>query len=1016
MTSMLSIFKQRPLYQKLLFIGLSCYGVFCISLGLIAPYIAKKQLAPFITQQIGRETSIEDIRFNPFTFELTVDKFAIAEQNNNQVFIGFDKLYVNASPWKSLFQLSVSLQEATLTAPMFNLERLTEQTFNFSDIANKLQQNDMVTTDSETVQNTSPIAIQIKKINIQQGVVAIKDVVSDSQVIYPKINLEFNDFDSVASTVETSKGTQQKHNLYAISLSDEHGSQLDLTGQFELFPLTVETNITLSQFRLAKYWQFIDEYFDIQLKQGLLNIDSKITVKARAQQPTPFQFVVEDTKIQITDINATHANEEKIVINSIGVNQVNLDNLSKQITIDSFEVNKAKIALNVSTTGADLLTLVMPKSMDSNSNDNTQHSLNEEPPAESRPWLVMLQKVDISEFDVNLGESVASDNTIKWQISQINLQTGMIKSDLSEPLTYNLSAKVNTNSELASLGTINLIDQTLLADFSYKNMHLVALQPYIGKFINVTIEDGIFNTQGKLKVDAKNELNYQGSVWVDQLAIKDNVLHQPLLNWQKMSINQLQFDRQTSTIAIDEIQLDELFSRIIIAEDRSTNISHLLIQNDSEAKQASTSPSIDTTEDSAQSAIAPVISINQIKLTNSSAFFADNSLTPNFASGIELLNGTIKQLTNNPQTTASVNLAGKIDKYAPVTLKGDVNPLLDQPYLDLNLNFKNVELTSVNPYSGTYAGYYIDKGKISLDLTYQLKNNALIGSNHIVIDQLQLGKPSNSDLATSLPVTLAIALLQDRHGVIDLGVDVEGDLNSPSFSFGSIIMGAIGNIITKAVTAPFSLLASLVSSDEPLDKVNFDFGSSQLKSEQSSHLTTLAKALAERPLLIVNLKGSIDAVNDSQTMAETKLHTKLANLAAIEVAQVPDNLSASQFPASGPLTTALYQLYQTEFNQDPEDVKQSILTEVGSENTNQQVALTEEQLSTKWHIALYNLLKNNQQITQTELGILAQNRSKTVKTFLVEQGQIDPKRIFIMESRINTAQELAEVQLELQPN
>ena len=130
-----------------------------------------------------------------------------------------------------------------------------------------------------------------------------------------------------------------------------------------------------------------------------------------------------------------------------------------------------------------------------------------------------------------------------------------------------------------------------------------------------------------------------------------------------------------------------------------------------------------------------------------------------------------------------MDLKGKIDKYAPVTLQGEINPLLQKPYLDLDLVFKSVELTTVNPYSGTYAGHYIDKGQLSLALNYQLQDNQLIGKNHLVIDQLQLGKPSESDLATSLPISLAIAILQDRNGVIDLGLEVSGDVDNPDFSF-----------------------------------------------------------------------------------------------------------------------------------------------------------------------------------------------------------------------------------------
>ena len=400
------------------------------------------------------------------------------------------------------------------------------------------------------------------------------------------------------------------------------------------------------------------------------------------------------------------------------------------------------------------------------------------------------------------------------------------------------------------------------------------------------------------------------------------------------------------------------------------------------------------------------LNINKIGFTDSSAFFADNSLTPNFASGIEMLNGQITNLSSNPETTASVDLAGKIDKYAPVTLKGDVNPLLAQPYLDLNLNFDKVELTSVNPYSGTYAGYYIDKGQLSLDLTYQLKNNELVGSNHVVIDQLELGKRSNSSLATSLPVTLAIALLQDRHGVIDLGVDVSGDIDSPSFSFGSIIINALGNIITKAVTSPFSFLAGLVDSDEQIDKISFEYGRSNISLKQKSTLDKLAKALIDRPLLNLNIKGSVDLINDKQALAETKLHKQLANTAGIKFKDFPKSISASKYPAIGPLADALYQLVEQELSQDPLDIKQKL--------QQKKPKLTEAELITRWHIGLYNMLKNHQQFTADEFGLLAQKRAKAVKAYLIAQTEIDPGKIFVLESRINTAEDAAEALLELQ--
>ena len=613
-----------------------------------------------------------------------------------------------------------------------------------------------------------------------------------------------------------------------------------------------------------------------------------------------------------------------------------------------------------------------------------------------------------------MGEGIASDNIIIWQLGPINLSTGKLVSDFSSPIEYQLSTVINEQSQLSSSGQVDVQAQSINAEIDFNNMSLTRLQPYIDPYINVTIEDGIFSTQGSLSADANDRLVYQGKAQISQLDIKDNVLKQPLLNWETMDINQLSYDRKQAKIDIDEINFDSLFSRLIIAADRSTNISQLIHDNNPAPETLNaqkTEPQLASaaTQETAKSqdeSPEMQLNINRIGFKDSSAFFADNSLTPNFASGIELLNGDIINLSSNPQTTASVDLAGKIDKYAPVTLKGDVNPLLEQPYLDLNLNFKKVELTSVNPYSGTYAGYYIDKGQLSLDLNYKLKDSVLVGTNHLVIDQLKLGKRSNSEEATSLPISLAVALLQDRHGVIDLGVDVAGDINSPSFSFGSVIINALGNVITKVVTSPFSFIAGLVGSEDVIDKVSFTDGASLIEHQQQLTLDTLASALIERPLLTLNIKGSVDVANDKPALAERKFHKKLAKAAAIKLRALPTHLSASQFPTTGPLTNALYLLAEQELGQLPSDIKQQLLTESPE--------LNQEELTTRLHISLYNMLKNNQPVSADDLGLLAQARASAVKAYLVEQGQVDASKVFVLESRINTHQNASVAMLELQ--
>ena len=1112
----------RSRILKLALYGFTVYLLGCAVLGGLIPYIAKQQAPTILTEQLGRNVTLQDISINPFTLELTVSGFAINELDSPKTFASFATAYGNIQLWQSITSWAVVIEDIRLQQPTFRVARSETANqhvvFNFSDIITRLSQNTQPAPTS--TEPTIIPAINIANIQIQQGVFTLDDNVTDTHINYPNINVSLAQFNSLSNALNDK---QDQVNRYNLRIEDQFKGSVALQGQFQLAPLAIKGDVKVTGIDLSRYWSFVDQLFAINLAEGTLSLNGQYAVTLQDKNLAPISHInVTKAQIVINHFKALHQQDEKIAIDVLALNNINLDSHKKRVSIGEFQTEKGNIKLNITPTGADLVALLLPKDTEltttvdtsdlpstastttesaitdttdsetANSDDPKADSTDvadtitdkaietvkkvttelktkaasdatektdtdaepllaqQSPPSATQdatkeataesgsqitqqntaiaadsieadsPWLVTLDKISIAQYQVKLGEGIASDKIILWQIGPIDLTTGVIQSDLSSPIDYQFSAGINQQSLLTSTGQVDALAQTVNAEIDFSNMLLSRLQPYIAPYINITIEDGMFSTKGILHADAKDTLTYSGSANISQLHINDNVLKQPLLTWQTMDINQLSFDRQQANIDIDEINVDKLFSRLIISPDRSTNISELIntpadikqttasVETDKAAVSPSKADQATLSAGNEQPVDAPQmkLNINKIGFTDSSAFFADNSLTPNFASGIEMLNGQITNLSSNPETTASVDLAGKIDKYAPVTLKGDVNPLLAQPYLDLNLNFDKVELTSVNPYSGTYAGYYIDKGQLSLDLTYQLKNNELVGSNHVVIDQLELGKRSNSSLATSLPVTLAIALLQDRHGVIDLGVDVSGDIDSPSFSFGSIIINALGNIITKAVTSPFSFLAGLVDSDEQIDKISFEYGRSNISLKQKSTLDKLAKALIDRPLLNLNIKGSVDLINDKQALAETKLHKQLANAAGIKFKDFPKSISASKYPATGPLADALYQLVEQELSQDPLDIKQKL--------QQKKPKLTEAELITRWHIGLYNMLKNHQQFTADEFGLLAQKRAKAVKAYLIAQTEIDPGKIFVLESRINTAEDAAEALLELQ--
>ena len=162
----------------------------------------------------------------------------------------------------------------------------------------------------------------------------------------------------------------------------------------------------------------------------------------------------------------------------------------------------------------------------------------------------------------------------------------------------------------------------------------------------------------------------------------------------------------------------------------------------------------------------------------------------------------------------------------------------------------------------------------------------LTAENHIFIDQLTFGDHVDSPDATNLPIRLAVSLLKNSKGQIDVRIPISGSLSDPQFSIGSIILGAFMNLIVKAATAPFSLLASafgsVTGSGAPQDLAYIEFapGYSTLTPESQQKLDTVAKALADRTALKLNIEGRIDPKFDTDGYKEAVTGSQYRGAAA----------------------------------------------------------------------------------------------------------------------------------------
>jgi hypothetical protein len=501
---------------------------------------------------------------------------------------------------------------------------------------------------------------------------------------------------------------------------------------------------------------------------------------------------------------------------------------------------------------------------------------------------------------------------------------------------------------------------------------LSMLQPYVAQATNLSLRSGLLSVKGDVSTTAAEgtspTLQFRGDVQVASLHTIAGPANEDLIKWRNLALTGIDLSHNPDRITIDRIVARQPYARVIIRQDQTLNVAAALKRDTKEAADAEPKQQAEP-----QSKPMPM-RIKNITVSGGSALFADYSITPSFATGIVDLEGTITGLSSQPDSRAKVQLAGKVDRYAPVDIAGEVNLLSAAKYTDLALNFRNMELTTFNPYSGKFAGYNISKGKLTTELRYKIEDRKLDAQHHIVVDNLEFGAKTDSKDAAPIPIKLAVALLKDRNGVIDLQLPIGGSLDDPSFRLAPIIWKALLGLLTKIATAPFALLGALFGGGDQLAYVDFQPGSAELPSEQIAQLNKLATALAERPQLRLDVPVTLLPEEDSKALATTNLYTRVPPL--------PDSTDEA---ALRKRLTQLEALYKT---------SNKIAPEYPAETQ------TEKTIDWSARIAWIEArLLEGMQPDQPTLEALARQRAQAVQSAVLANTAVAPERLFITTER-----------------
>ncbi|MEZ5564685.1 MAG: DUF748 domain-containing protein [Gammaproteobacteria bacterium] len=927
-----------------------------------APLLIDSQARKFVQATYGRELSIGKIRVNPFTLSVDVEKFAMPDADGGPL-LGFDHLLINLDV-NSIWRRALSFHAIALDGLAVNAVVRPGGAFNLADLQAIADGNAATEPVAPGKANAPLPRIVIDDLQLNNGQIHFEDRNRSRPFITTVSPLTFR-----LSNFSTFADGER----YTLNARVFDTGQLAWRGSLTAQPLASQGEFSLSNIPLPRLAAFLGDALPVTLTSGLASLRGDYRLTA-----DDFMVVDGEGSIATLAVRPRGVEVDYISLDKVVASGLKLSVAAQKAEIGELAVDGGRVQAWLSPEGnLNLSALAGPPS----DSDAT-------PAAKS--WQVGVPSLKLDRLAVSIEDrSLNPAAVLDLQPLQITVKGFSTKPgtsvDVQAIATINGTgrATVSARSDLESLSTT--------ADFELSDLNLAMLQPYIAQQTSMTLTEGALAAKGRVTyADAQPaaKIVFDGDVAITDLRTIDNALREDFVKWAQLGVRGIHYQSAPQGLRIRTIDVRSPYARVIIAPDGTTNIAAILAGSDA--------PTTSAPATSAPAAAAPKdgalpfpTRIGTVSITNGSARFADFTTKPNFDIGLEKLKGTIAGLSSDPGSRATVEVDGQVDEFSPVTIRGDVNPLAAETFLDMSMTLGNVELASFTPYSGRFAGYSIRQGKLSADLNYKIKDRRLDADHKFVINQLQLGDKVESPDATSLPLKLAVALLKDQNGVIDLDLPVTGDIDDPRFRIGPIVWKVFVNLIKKAVTAPFALLGKLVGGGEEINLIEFPAGDATLDSGNVERIASLVKAMTERPGLSLNVPATYNHAADVPVLTEAAFEQKLIRFREAQ-------LAARKKPVT--------ELNYAAVTNDPETYRK-LLEDVYLDEHGQKfsppepaagnVGQNSDDTQTTMISALESALRSRINVDDATLFALARSRALAVQERLLTDTGIDPGRVFL---------------------
>jgi uncharacterized protein involved in outer membrane biogenesis len=689
--------------------------------------------------------------------------------------------------------------------------------------------------------------------------------------------------DNVRINVKNLTNEPDKKAELALSFESKAKERVNHVGTVQLTPLLVEGKVELAGLQPGAFEPYYRDATAAQIKDGYLDLSTRYTV-ARNGQATDVRFSDVNAALHKLRLELPGEREPLWRIPLLAIKDGTVDVGKKTIVLGALEAREGNGHIQRNSDGA----ISYSRLARAPAAGAAKAPVKDPPPAkkDDAEWTIEAKQINLDRFRVAFDDR-GLQTPAKVALSDFSLRVDNFSNAKNRRAKASLRTRINNKGLLQLAGPVGVNPVAARLNVQAQQVELLPFQPYLAEQVNFILTSGNMGTKGNLSIEASAgapaKVGYEGSFQVADFAAVEKDTAQDLLKWKSLDLGGVQLAAVSPLqLAINDINLADFYARIIIAADGKINLQNLAAEkkepSETGAPPAST-PASATDTTPAATTTPPAgerrISIGKINLQGGDVNFSDFFIKPNYSANLNAVQGTIAEL--KPETPGDIMLQAKLDNAAPVDIQGKINPLAKNLFLDLTADAKEIDLNPFSPYAVKYVGYGIERGKLSFNVKYKVEDRKLTAENQIILNQLVFGEKVESPTATKLPVLLAVALLKDRNGVIDVNLPVSGSLDDPKFSVGGIVLRLVINLITRAVTAPFALLGSVFGggSGAELSYIEFEPGRTTLTQAAEAKIKTLAAAMNNRPALKLEISGRTDPAGDLEGLKRVGLERKV---------------------------------------------------------------------------------------------------------------------------------------------